>query len=364
MFKVFFNKKYLIILIYFFSILNLNYIKSLKGNEVTFQEDISEREVKRNFYILGPGDQISLRIYKFESFNTKVFILPDGTINLPRIKSLYIEGLSIDEAKNKILKEYKKVLKIPVIYVDLIKSRPIKISINGEVQRPGFYSIGDEQFNQLSNTDGGESLSLNKSGWPTIVDAIQKAGGLKVEANIKEITIQRLDKGNKKFIVKINLWDALSGENTFYNNYRIFDGDNINIIKAEKENFSEQVLISNSNFAPSTITVNVVGEVTYPGSKNLQSNSPLDQAIIYAGGFTTRSNKNSITLLRLLSDGSINKKNFKFKDLQKKTITLKDRDVIVVNKNKFARTSDNLNLITSPLRPLINSASIYKLFSD
>ena len=290
--------------------------------------------------------------------------MPDGTINLPRIRSLYIEGLTIDEAKNKILQEYKKVLKIPVIYVDLIKSRPIKISINGEVQRPGFYSIGDEQFNQLSNTDGGESFNINRSGWPTIVDAIQKAGGLKVEANIKEITIQRLDKGNKKFVVKINLWDALSGENTLYNDYRIFDGDNINIVKSEKENSNEQVLISNSNFC----TLNNYRKycwrsyISWP--KNLQSNSPLDQAIIYAGGFTTRSNKNSITLLRLLSNGSINKKNFKFKDLQKKTITLKDRDVILVNKNNFARTSDNLELITSPLRPLINSASIYKLLSD
>ena len=64
-----------------------------------------------------------------------------------------------------------------------------EISINGEVQRPGFYSIGDEQINQLSNTDGGESFNINRSGWPTIVDAIQKAGGLKVEANIKDIII-------------------------------------------------------------------------------------------------------------------------------------------------------------------------------
>ena len=358
------KNKYFLWLSIFFIGLNLNFFEKVRGVEVGSQEDITGTNIKRNFYILGPGDQISLRIYKFDYFNTKVFILPDGTVNLPRIKSLYIEGLTIDEAKNKILKEYKKVLKIPVIYVDLIKSRPIKISINGEVQRPGFYSIGDEQFNQLSNTDGGESFNINRSGWPTIVDAIQKAGGLKFEANIKEISIQRLDKGNKKFVVKMNLWDALSGENIFYNDYRIFDGDNINIVKSEKESSNEQVLISNSNFAPSTITVNIVGEVTSPGPKNLQANSPLNQAIIYAGGFTTRSNKNSITLLRLLSDGSINKKNFKFKDLQKKTITLKDRDVIVVNKNKFARTSDNLNLITSPLRPLINSASIYKLFSD
>ena len=363
MFKILKNKHYLLLSVIFIGF-NFNFFENVRGVEVDPKEKISRKEIKRNLYILGPGDQISLRVYKFESFNTKVFILPDGTINLPRIRSLYIEGLTIDEAKNKILQEYEKVLKIPVIYVDLIKSRPIKISINGEVQRPGFYSIGDEQFNQLSNTDGGESFNINRSGWPTIVDAIQKAGGLKVEANIKDIIIQRLDRGNKRVDVKINLWDALSGENVFYNNYRIFDGDNINIIKAEKENSIEQVLISNSNFAPSTITVSVVGEVISPGPKNLQSNSPIDQAIIYAGGFTTRSNKNSITLLRLLSDGSINKKNFKFKDLQKKTITLKDRDVILVNKNNFARTSDNLQLITSPLRPLIDSASIYKLFSD
>ena len=42
-------------------------------------------------------------------------------------------------------------------------------------------------MNNLINCqmDGGESFNINRSGWPTIVDAIQKAGGLRLKLILK-----------------------------------------------------------------------------------------------------------------------------------------------------------------------------------
>ena len=37
-------------------------------------------------YFLGPGDVLSIKVYKFDSFDSMVTIMPDGNINLPRTK--------------------------------------------------------------------------------------------------------------------------------------------------------------------------------------------------------------------------------------------------------------------------------------
>jgi polysaccharide biosynthesis/export protein len=63
-----------------------------------------------------------------------------------------------------------------VVYLDLVATRPLRVSVTGEVQRRGLYAIGLKEVNQLANTDGGESSTVTSQGWPTLVEAIQKAG--------------------------------------------------------------------------------------------------------------------------------------------------------------------------------------------
>ena len=201
-------------------------------------------------YLLGPGDELLIKIYKFEDFNSNVKILPDGTVNLPRINSLYLNNLSIDEANKVITKSYKQILKNPIIYINLIRSRPIKININGEVQRPGIYSLETNQTNQISNTDGGEALLNNNKGWPTIVDAIQQAGGLTVNADLRKIRLKRFnkDKNNYEEII-INFWHTIS-QGGFTKNYEIFDGDIISVMNSEIATQEEKSFISSTNLSP------------------------------------------------------------------------------------------------------------------
>ena len=41
--------------------------------------------------------------------------------------------------------------------------------------------------NILSNNDGSSERTISASGWPTVVDAIQKAGGLTNKADLRNI---------------------------------------------------------------------------------------------------------------------------------------------------------------------------------
>ena len=60
-------------------------------------------------------------------------MLPDGTINLPRIGEVSAKGKTIEELKEILIKKYKLILKAPIIYIDLAYTRPIRVMITGEV---------------------------------------------------------------------------------------------------------------------------------------------------------------------------------------------------------------------------------------
>ncbi len=353
--------KFLLLLFSFYPIVNYSFINA--------KPPLDSFENKENFidvpkYLLGPGDFLKINIYKFESLSSKVKVLPDGTVNLPRINSLYINHLTIDEANSLITKKYKQIIKNPIVYIDLIKARPIRININGEVQRPGIYSLSTQRIDTVSNTDGGESLLNNNQGWPTVVDAIQKAGGLTNEANLRKIKLRRYEKSNDKTNeIIINFWESLF-EGKLVDNYEIFDGDSIYIENSKLYTQEEKTLISSSNLSPSTISVRVIGEVNNPGNTNVRSNSPIMDGILNAGGFTSRSNRKKLTLLRLNNNGKIEKKTYFNNESGKKQIFLKDRDVIFVDGDSLSKASNNLKKLIEPIKPIIDAATFYKIFFD
>ena len=351
--------KIVLLIFSFASILNNNFflVKAQSKNDINL-------EIKNDLpkYLLGPGDTLSIKIYKFDNFKSTVTILPDGTINLPRINSLYVNNLTLDEANFLITKSYKQIIRNPIVYIDLLKSRAIRINISGEVQRPGIYTMNNRQQNQISNSDGGESLNIKSKGWPSVIEAIQIAGGLTVDADFRSIKLQRLNKINGEIEeVNIDFWNAFSN-GTLSKNYPIFDGDKIHVLKALDSTQYEKNIISKTNLAPLTITVTVIGEITNPGKTNVRSNSPIKQAILNAGGYTSRANRSKLTLLRLNNNGRIENNTLKTKDLESiNNLYLKDRDVVVVAENNLSKTSKNLRAVVEPFTPIISASTMYKL---
>ena len=61
------------------------------------------------------------------------------------------------------------------------------------------------------------------------------------------------------------------------------------------------------------------------------------EGVLNAGGFTNRSNRKKITLLRLNNNGNIQKKTFLNDNSDKKNIFLKDRDVIFIDENSLSK---------------------------
>ena len=333
-----------------------NQKETLNINDLDDFEDI-----QTNFYLIGPGDILELTLLDIPDFSGEYTVLNDGTIPLPLIGSIYLNNLSISQASNLIENKYRTQLLRPELHLIVKVPRPILVSLIGEIEVPGIYSLTN---NEKSNIAGGQQIRNN--GLPTLIDAIQKAGGITQNANLEKVTVIRrmpgLEKEYKK--TEISLIDLLfKGDHE--QNLFLFDGDIIELTKASQ--ITENTMkIAQANLSPKIINVRVVGEVNNPGQLNLSANTPLIQAVYSAGGPTSwKANKGNITLVRVNPNGSVTKKKFKL-DLNsdvsvEKNPPLKDRDIVYVQSTRFNKVNKGISTVTEPISSIVTAITLFKL---
>lgn len=317
-------------------------------------------------YRLGPGDRLMVKLFQLESFDSSVSVLPDGSVNLPRVGSLQLWGLSLEEARQSITKAYSTILRRPVVYLDLVGTRPLRVSVTGEVQRPGLYTLGLQETNQLGNGSGsGQTTSVASQGWPTLVEAIQKAGGITARGDLRRVTLVRPIGGSgRNESLQVNYWEALRSGIPMRNPL-IYDGDSIRVPAAQQQTESELLTVASSSFAPTSITVNVVGEVVRPGPQQVRANSPLSQAVLAAGGVSKRGSRNTVELLRLEPNGTIVRQQLTYQPAaalgDPSNPPLRDGDVVVVDRHLWAKATDGVKAALDPIGPVLSGATLFRV---
>ena len=319
-------------------------------------------------YRLGPGDRLRMSVFKVEGYAAEVEILSDGTINLPRLNSVPVWGLTLDEAQKRITSLYSRYLRRPLVYLDLISPRPVRITVVGEVQKPGFYSLTPQANISSLQAVGAEQTSVSSAGWPTLVDAVQKAGGITATANLSDVELIR--QGGRpespKSSFRYDFLSTLLGQSQTVNPL-LMDGDTVQVSKLEGFT-SNEILIraGKSNLSADAIAVTVVGEVNSPGLKQVRSNSSLTEAVMAAGDLNQlRADANFIRLLRLQSDGTVASTRLRFEPGatlgSSNNPALQNGDVIVVARNGWTSLNQRLAQSVEPLGPLLNAASLYNI---
>ncbi|MBE9154099.1 polysaccharide biosynthesis/export family protein [Cyanobium sp. LEGE 06113] len=341
--------------------------RQARARRATFSPETS------NFrYRLAPGDRVRISVFKVEGYAAETEVLSDGTVNLPRIGSVNVWGLTLDESNQRITSLYSTILRRPLVYIDLIAPRPVRVSLVGQLERPGFYTLSrDPSTSTLRAAGPGvEGTVVATSGWPTMVDAIQRAGGITAMGDLSNLVLVR--QGNVPGEAPREYhFDYLSVlmNNVQVVNPLINDGDMIRVGKLEGARSNEALIATGaSNFAPDAISVNVVGEVEVPGIKQVKSNSPLTNAVMAAGGLDPqRARVSNVRLLRLEADGSILSQEVAFDPSaelgSEANPPLRNGDVIVVSRNNWTRFNDTLSQAVAPLGPLLNAASLYNILT-
>ena len=323
-------------------------------------------------YRLGPGDRLSMSVFMVEGYAAEVEVLSDGTINLPRLGSVPVWGLTMDEARRRITAGYDQYLRRPLVYLDLITPRPVRVTLVGEVQKPGFYSLtqAPSSANLQAAGPAASGTQIQSAGWPTLVDAVQRAGGITALADLSNVVLQRPSAAPGGALVEYRfdyLRVLMEGSSSV--NPLLYDGDMILVSKADGVQPNDVLIrTAASNFAPDTIGVTVVGEVKAPGLQRVRSNSPLAAAVMAAGDVNPlRANPRDIRLLRLESDGTVSARTIVFNPAAPldslANPALHNGDVVVVPRNGWTRGNDFLAQAVAPLGPLLNAASLFRILS-
>ena len=320
--------------------------------------------VQQDAYIIGPGDVLALKLFDAADLSGQLTVLNDGTVPLPLIGSVRLSGLTLQQATNLVEKLMGEELLRPDLQLSVIAPRPIRVALVGQVERPGIYSLTP---NESIQPQGGAGIRL--SGLPTVVDAIQKAGGITQAANLRGVVLQRrlpgTDNQSSFKQAELDLVDLVLDGNQSQNPF-LFDGDTIRIGKAE-ETPVEAMELAAVNLSPQLIRVNVIGEVNSPGRIALPTNTPLVEAVLAAGGTNPRANVRNVELVRINRNGSATLKKFRI-DLRQpvsneKNPPLRDGDSVMVNPSTLARASDAINTVSQPFGGLLQVWTLFRLFN-
>lgn len=207
-------------------------------------------------YTLGPGDRIALDIFGVPEFSKEYQVLVDGTLNLPIIRSVSIQGLTLQQAATVITNRYEPFINVPVVTVTLMVARPLNIGVAGEVTRPGSYKINPVR----EGTGGGVKF-------PTLMEMLQLAKGVTSAGDMRTIQIRRPRRGGPEQVTTVNLQDFLDTGN-LRQDVTIRDGDTIFVPTASSLNTQEVRQRASANFSADItkpIGVVIVGEVNRPG---------------------------------------------------------------------------------------------------
>jgi len=122
--------------------------------------------------------------YQASGGNRNYLVDPDGNITFPVLGKLHVAGMTPREVADMIDKRLRPDIEDPIITVELAN---FKVSILGEVNRPGIVSANSERF--------------------SILDAIARAGDLSPYALRDNILLIRETNGKKEYH-RINLNDS------------------------------------------------------------------------------------------------------------------------------------------------------------
>ena len=302
-------------------------------------------------YVLGPGDRIRVDIFNVPEFsgpdNGVHEVLIDGTLSLPMVGILEVRGLTLKQTRQLLAAEYSRLLtRPPYLTVTLLSSRPVRIAVSGEVNRPGTYTTPVEV-----QADGGGGEPARQ--WPTLTSVIQEAGGITQQADVRFVEIRRPRRNAPDAVMTADLWELIS-TGDMEQDVRLRDGDVVYIPTATDISPGDSIAIADANFSPGEIPVQVVGEVKRPGTVQIPANTTLNQAILAAGGFSdSRAKTSMVELVRLNSDGTVDRRSLEV-DLsvaanEETNPILRPNDVVMVDRNAVARTGDTLSLILNPI---------------
>lgn len=121
-------------------------------------------------YTIGPEDVLNITVWKNEAMSRVVPVRPDGMISLPLLDDVQAAGLTPMQLRDVLAKKLAEFIPNPDVSVIVNDVRSFKVSVMGEVAKPGRYEL---------------------KSWTTVVDVLAQAGGFTQFAARTRIAVLR-----------------------------------------------------------------------------------------------------------------------------------------------------------------------------
>ena len=98
-------------------------------------------------YVLGPDDELIISVYGFSEKKYNLTINESGEIYIPNVGPIYVNGLSIEEAAEKIKSKLASTIYRAIntgktkVQVMLGKIRSIRVTVIGQAKKPGTFTV-------------------------------------------------------------------------------------------------------------------------------------------------------------------------------------------------------------------------------
>ncbi len=153
-------------------------------------ESRAEGVADLNHYVIGPGDVLSIHVWKEDALSKTVPVRMDGNISLPLVHEMKAAGLTPLQLEEAIAEKLKEFYENPNVSVNVMETNSFKVYVSGEVKRQGVYRLRQET---------------------TILQIIPMAGGFTEWATEKKILIVRKENGEEKRLI-VNYKKAMKGD--------------------------------------------------------------------------------------------------------------------------------------------------------
>lgn len=134
-------------------------------------------------YVIGAEDMLQISVWKNESLSRQLPVRPDGKISMPLLHDIQASGLTPMQLRDKIAVALAEFMPNPEVSVTVLEVRSYRVSVLGEVQKPGV---------------------LQLKAPTTVLEAIALAGGFRDFASPSKIVIFRKDNGGQTQRLRFN----------------------------------------------------------------------------------------------------------------------------------------------------------------
>ncbi len=205
-------------------------------------------------YVLGPGDELRIRVWGQLNFQANVQVDRSGEIYLPQVGPVHVAGTPFSGLDAQLRAAIGRVFHNFNLIADVGQIRAIQVYVTGQARRPGVYTVS--------------SLS-------TLVDALFASGGPSLQGSMRDVELRRGD----AVVTHFDLYDLLiRGDKS--KDVKLLPGDVIFIPAAGPQ-------------------VALTGSVRSPAIYELRSGETLASLLTDAGGVSAVASEARVSIERV-----------------------------------------------------------------